>query len=67
MTSEYHRASVKHLVSTNVLVYARAFLCVRDIDQVKITMCVDNYTYVHVCFCDLKQVLFVVVAVFCCY
>lgn len=31
MTSEYHRASIGHLMSTNVLVYARtcAFACVR--------------------------------------
>ena len=51
--------------------HVHVFLCVRDIDQVKITMCMDNYTYVYVCFRDLKQVLFVVVDVFnlevCCF
>ena len=67
MTSGYYRASVKHLLRTNVLVYTRACVsvCARyrlgenNSACVTIPMCMF-------CFCDLKQVLFVVCCCCCC-
>ena len=57
MYFEYHHASIRQLVCTNVLVYmhVHVFLRVSDID-VKITKCMYTYTVTHVCLCDNKEV-----------
>ena len=44
MSFEYYRASIRQLVCTNVLVYARA--CASGTDQEKITMCMYRYIQV---------------------
>ena len=52
MSFEYHRASIRQVVCTNVLVYARA--CASGTDQEKITMCMYRYNYTSVSLCNSK-------------
>ena len=64
MTFEYHRESMRDLVYTDGLVYAR--VCVLRVwDQVKITMCMDTYACVYFFFFFSSFFKSVVVLMYC--
>ena len=62
MTFEHYHVSIRHLVCTNVLVYAHAcvFVTCRSNENKSVHGCMYIYIIIHmyVCFCDCNKSVF---------